>query len=119
MKTMQDLYKEITSNPELKAKFIEAAGAGRLDAFLKDVGCAATMEEITAFLKEKAGEKNPLSEEELDNLAGGGCNGATFGEAIESFVTVGIGCGAVAVISAAVGHTGQQNDDEGRVCNPD
>ena len=33
MKTIQELYNEVMGNDELKAKFIEAANAGKQEAF--------------------------------------------------------------------------------------
>ena len=73
MKTIQALYDEIMASHELKEKFIEAAKAGKQEAFLKEHGCDATLEEVAAFLKEKGEQDAPLSLNELENSAGGGC----------------------------------------------
>jgi len=73
MKTIQELYNEIMGSQELKAQFIEAAKAGKLEEFLKAHGCEATMEEVQAFLEAKQNEDAPLSFDELENAAGGGC----------------------------------------------
>ena len=73
MKTIQELYNEVMENQELKEKFIEAANAGKQEAFLKEHGCDATLEEVAAFLKAKSEEDAPLSINELENSAGGGC----------------------------------------------
>ena len=73
MKTIQELYNEVMENQELKEKFIEAAKAGKQEAFLKEHGCDATLEEVAAFLKEKGEQDAPLSLNELENSAGGGC----------------------------------------------
>ena len=91
---------------------------GRAD-FLKVNGCEATAEEIKAFLREKADQ--PLSEEELDSVAGGAC-GPSYGQTMEaglSIATFGIGCATLAIYSAASGHTGQEQEDENLICNPD
>ena len=53
MKTMQELYDEIIASRKLKAQFLEAAKAGKTEAFLKEHGCEATMEQVAAFMKEK------------------------------------------------------------------
>ena len=65
MKTIQELYNEIMASEELKA--------GKQEEFLKAHGCEATMEEVQAFLEAKQNEDAPLSFDELENAAGGGC----------------------------------------------
>ena len=121
MKTMQELYDEIMASQELKAQFVEAVKAGKQEAFLKEHGCGATMEEVAAFLKEKMRGDASLSVNELEGAAGGACNGRTGDEALLSiFGLVGLGCAVVAIASASgiVGlHAGQQHDQDGRLCN--
>ncbi len=119
MKTIQELYNEIMGNQELKEKFIEAAKAGKQEAFLKEHGCEATLEEVKAFLEAKQNEDAPLSLGELNNVAGGGCD--TTGETIASVLSVGLMCAAIAITSAATkgSHVGQRNKNEGRLCNKD
>ena len=123
MKTIQELYNEVMENQELKEKFIEAANAGKQEAFLKEHGCDATVEEVVAFLKAKNEEDAPLSLDELENSAGGECNGKTAGEAVCSVVTLGFGCAIYAQVSAvgmAVTHKqtmGQNKEGDGRMCN--
>ena len=90
MKTIRELYDEIMASQELKAQFVEAAKAGKQEAFLKEHGCDATMEEVAAFLKAKAEEDAPLSMNELDNAAGG-CNEDT-NIAMRSALTLGVAC---------------------------
>ena len=84
--------------------------------FLKAQGVEAMVEEVTAFLKSQTGE---LSDEELDNAAGGGCNTATGCDAAISVMTVGVGCAFGALYRAAYdGHYhGQEKADDGRICN--
>ena len=124
MKTMQELYDEILASQELKAQFVEAVKAGKQEAFLKEHGCGATMEEASAFLKTKTEEDTPLSLNELEGAAGGTCNDETFKETLLSvFAIVGFGCAIKAAASASdiptdKGHVGQWNDKEGRLCNP-
>ena len=116
MKPLQELYNEIIASEELKAAFTEAAKAGKTVEFLKEKGCEATAEELTAFLKGQTGE---LSDEELDNASGGGCNTATGCEAAISVITAGIGCAFGAIYSAAYdgNYNGQKKADDGRICN--
>ena len=116
MKTIQDLYNEIMANQELKAQFIEAANAGKQEAFLKAHGCEATMEEVQAFLEAKQQEDAPLSFDELENAAGG-CSEKT--EIGLSIGTLGLACVGMALQSAVAEtrHVGMREGDEGRLCN--
>ena len=117
MKTMQELYNEVIADKELKAQFVEAANAGKLETFLKEQGCEATAEEVKAFLEAKANEDAPLSFDELENAAGGACNGTTGMEAAMSVLSLGTGCIGIAIGSAIRGRVGQENSEEGRLCN--
>ena len=119
MKTIQELYNEITANQELKAQFLEAAKAGKQEEFLKDHGCEATVEEVKAFLEAKAKEDAPLSVNELENAAGGECNDATREEGAISCMSLGLGCIAMAITSASMKdtHVGQEKVNDGRLCN--
>ena len=118
MKTIQELYTEVMENQELKAQFIEAANAGKQEAFLKEHGCEATLEEVKAFLEAKQKEDAPLSVNELENAAGG-CSPEM--EGIASMASAGLACAAWAIASAAMKnhHVGQNNESEGRLCNKD
>ncbi|MBR4575803.1 MAG: hypothetical protein IKO25_01235 [Clostridia bacterium] len=118
MKTIQELYDEVSGNEELRARFIEAAGAGKQEAFLKEHGCEATLEEVAAFLKAKAEEDAPLSMDELENTAGGKCSRQSAGEVVMSVFTAGVVCGITAIVSASVGeyHVGRKKDEEGYLC---
>ena len=120
MKTIEQLYKKIMSDKELKAQAVEAAKAGRLEAFLKEHGCEAKLEEVAAFLKDKGNEDKPLSLDELENAAGGECNGKTAQETVNSiFGFFGLGCAVVAIISASESdrYVGQREERDGRLCN--
>ncbi len=117
MKTIQELYNEVMENQELKAQFIEAANAGKTDAFLKEHGCDATLEEVAAFLKEKSEEDLPLSLDELENSAGGECNSETQKDIGYSIGLLGVGCALMAMRSHWHGHVGQQKEGESRLCN--
>ena len=115
MKTLQQLYTEIMGSDELKKAFVEAGKSGKVMDFLKAHGCEATAEDIKAFLKEKADQ--PLSDDELDNVAGGECTGESITEVCTSVCSFGLICAAEAVISAVEGHVGQRKGDERRICN--
>ena len=71
MKTLQDLYKEVMASEDLKKAFAQAAKDNKVADFLKAQGCDATEEEFKAFVREKEGSEKPLSEEDLENAAGG------------------------------------------------
>ena len=71
MKTVQDLYKEVMASEELKKTFAQAAKDNKVSDFLKAQGCDATEDELKAFIQEKAGSDKPLSEDDLENVAGG------------------------------------------------
>ena len=71
MKTLEDLYKEVMASDELKAAFAQAAKDKKVADFLKAQGCDATEDELKAFIQEKAGSDKPLSEDDLENVAGG------------------------------------------------
>ena len=113
MKSLQDLYKEIIANEELKKAFMEAAKAGKVLEFIKAQGCETTEEELKAFLSKQSGE---LSDDELDNAAGGGCNDTTKGEVFSSTLSFGIVCAVAAVESAIDGYVGQKTSGDGRLC---
>ena len=116
MKTIQELYSEIMGSQELKAQFIEASSTGKQAEFLKEHDCEATAEEVLAFLEAKQNEDAPLFVDELENAAGGACNIKTVLEGVGSVISAGVGCAISAILSAAVGHVGQENDDEARTC---
>ena len=114
MKSLQVLYKEIIANEELKKAFLEAAKAGKTEDFIKTHGCEATTEELAAFLKDQS--RGEISDEELDNVAGG-CNSATQFEAIFSTISVGVVCIALAIDSTSEGYAGNMPDGvSGRIC---
>ncbi len=119
MKSLQELYSEIIGSDEVKKAYLDAAKGGKIAEFLKDQGCEATEEDIKAFLKGKADQ--PLSDAELDSVAGGACNHDTASETLLSVLSVGTGCAIWAIVSGATDgkHTGQRKDDEGRICNSD
>lgn len=94
MKTLQDLYSEVLKSEELKKEFVEAAKEKKIEEFLKANGCDASAEDLAVFLKEQQTKAGELSDNELDNVAGGGCGEDVLeGVVIAiSMTTVGLGC---------------------------
>ena len=115
MKTLQELYKEIINNDEQKKAFMEAAKSGKALEFIKAHGCETTEEELRGFLTSRTEE---LSDEEMDNASGGGCNYVTDREAWRSVASLGFGCAIDAIDSAINGYVGQRDEEcDGRLCN--
>lgn len=119
MKTLQELYNEVIASEELKKEYLQAVSDKKVGTFMKAHGCETTAEEFKTFLVEqsqKTADKE-LSVEELENVAGGGCNGVTKRETYVSIFSAGIGCAIIAIGSAVTGHAGQETDSEGRLCS--
>ena len=72
MKTLDEMYNEIISDEELKKTFVQARKDGKVTELLKAHGCEATEQEVDEFLEKRS--VTELSDEELDNAAGG-CGG--------------------------------------------
>jgi len=104
--TIEALYKKIIASDELKAAFIEAVKAQKLDEFLKSQGCDAAGAEIMDFLKSLQKAEGELADDELSAVAGG-CNST---EAIYS-MTVAF-CIGFAIMSA-VDPVSENKDDWG------
>ena len=120
MKTLQELYQEITGSEELKAEFIAAAKDGKALDFIKSHGVDASEDEIRKALSEGfIKDDDELSPEEIDNAAGGNCSGETAVETGLSIVTVGVGCAGLAIYSGTKEghHVGQVGPSDGRLCN--
>ena len=94
---LEELYSKVTGSEELKAEFVAAVKENRLGEFLKEQGCETAEAEVAEFLKSKWSAEGELADEELDAVAGGGCNP---GETLISCVTVGVGCALDAIKSA-------------------
>ncbi len=73
MKTLQEMYEEIKKSDDLKKALAEAVKAEKVTDFLKAHDCDATYDELKEFVAEKTAQDKPikLSDEELDNAAGG------------------------------------------------
>ena len=70
MKTLDELYREVMEDDALKSAYIEAAGSGRAEDFLKAHGCEVTAAELEEFMK-NGGKSGELTDDELDNVAAG------------------------------------------------
>ena len=71
MKSLEKLYKEVIADDGEKKKFIDAVKIGKIDDFLTEHGCSATVSEIKRFIEKiRNGE---LADDELGNVSGGGC----------------------------------------------
>ena len=85
------------------AEFLKEQGCEATEAevaeFLKEQGCEAMETEVAEFLKSKQGAEGEMADEELDAVAGGGCNTA---ETFLSCVTVGVFCAMDAIKSATM-----------------
>jgi hypothetical protein len=121
-RALEAIEKKIASGalsfPKTLTRVLEQRLRMLTDAFLKEHGCEATLEEVKAFLEAKQNEDAPLSLGELKNVAGG-CD--TTGETIASVLSAGLMCATIAITSAATkgSHVGQRNENEGRLCNKD
>ena len=71
LKTLQELFQEMSENDELKQKFIEAVNFGNAEDFAKAQGTDATAEEINTFLEEMFQKPEKMSLDELEQVSGG------------------------------------------------
>ena len=79
MKTLDELYSEVMADDSLRSEYMEAAGNGRAEDFLKAHGCEATEQELEEFMK-KGGKSGELSDDELDDVAAGKKCGTVYKE---------------------------------------
>ena len=70
MKTLEELYKEVMANDELKKEFCSLLPE-EVEGFAEKHGCKATLDEVKAFLIEKSKAEGEVSEEEVEQIAGG------------------------------------------------
>ena len=106
MKTIRELYSEVLKSEELKKAFSEAVQNKTVEDFLKSQGCEASMEDVAAFLKEQQAKTGQLADNELDNVAAGGCNET---EAVISACSLGVACAVIAAKSLQIGNTKGSN----------
>lgn len=99
---MKELYEKVAKDDTLQAKFneitkdTEKMGAEelmkKLQSFAKEAGYEVTPEEIQAFFKNMAENQNgPLSDTELDMVAGGKSGGG-ISNIVSSVTSLGLMC---------------------------
>lgn len=95
MATLEEIYDKALSDEGEKAEFTRALqSAEEAASFLAERNCDATVEELAAYVKERAPKTGELSDDELD--AAGGVHGW---EIFASICTVGTLCGVALGIS--------------------
>lgn len=75
MKSLEELYKEVQENEELKKEFVSAVKEGRTEEFLKAHDCEATAADMMAFLNNV--KEEAATEDDLAKVAGGCDTSAT------------------------------------------
>ena len=114
MKTLNELYAEVTASDALKNEFLALKTPEDIVAFAKKNGCDATLDDIKAFFEEKKKAAGELSEAELEQVAGG--KSASMWEAINSIITVGAACAIATFVSAVQGRVGTAIEGKGMFC---
>ena len=71
MKTMEQLWNEITTNKEFAEKLKGVSSDRELEAFLKENEVDCTKEQFGEFIIAKAKESGALSDDKLESVAGG------------------------------------------------
>lgn len=97
MATLEDVYGKIASDDEEKKAFAEAFVNKKMEEFLAQRDCEATVEEFFALLKSKEAEtkaNGEMSEEELESASGG-----AWRDWVTSFCSLGLGCAVVGLYS--------------------
>ena len=78
MKTLEELYNEVMASEELKKEFC-ALKPDEVEGFAEKHGCKATLDEIKTFLTEKSKADGEVSEEAVEQIAGGKVGKGGFG----------------------------------------
>ena len=113
MKTIEELYNEVMASEDLKKEFL-ALKPEEVEGFAEKYGCKATLDEIKSFLTEKSSASFELSDEEIEQVAGG--KTADVGEILLSIFTYGTYCAFTAGCSARSGKCGTAIEGEGFLC---
>ncbi|MGN0578511.1 MAG: hypothetical protein ACI4J4_07820 [Ruminiclostridium sp.] len=87
MKTIEELYNEVMASEDLKHEFL-ALKPEEVESFAEKYGCKTTLDEIKSFLTEKSAASGELSDEEIEQIAGG----KSGGDIALSIGLFGIGC---------------------------
>ena len=70
MKTLEELYNEVMASEELKKEFCSLKPE-EIEGFAEKHGYKTALDEIKAFLTEKNTAEGEISEEEVEQIAGG------------------------------------------------
>ena len=114
MKTVEELYKEVLASEELKKEFL-ALKPEEVEGFAAKYGCKAGLDEIKAFFEAKKNQGGVLSDDDLDQVAGG--KGPDKMEAFCSIITVGIGCALGALDSWLESNVGTAIEGDRMLCD--
>ena len=71
MKTMEQFYNEIIESEELSDKLASVSDDQKLEEFLKENEVDCKKEQFWEFMSEKAKESGELSDEDIEQVAGG------------------------------------------------
>ena len=115
MKTLEELYNEVMASDELKKEFCSLKPE-EVEGFAEKHGCKATFDEIKAFMTEKSAKSGELSDDEIEQVAGG--KSATAEDVLLTFLACGVVCGIIAAASAGQSRCGTDIKGEGFLCNP-
>ena len=113
MKTLEELYNEVLASEELKKEFLSLKPE-EMGGFAAKHGCEAGLDEIKAFFEAKKNQTGELSDEELDQIAGG--KGYSKFEALLSACSGGIGCLVDVIVSLAAGDVGTAIQGDSMIC---
>ena len=116
MKTIEELYSEVLASEELKKEFLSLKPE-KVEDFAAKYGCKASLDEIKAFFEEKKSQSGALSDEELDQVAGG--KGFNPIEASISVLSIGFGCAMGVIFSLVSGNVGTAIEGNNMVCERD
>ena len=114
MKTLEELYNEVLASEELKKEFLSLKPE-KVEDFAAKNGCKASLTEIKAFFEAKKNQTGALSDDELDQIAGG--KGYSESEASSSVFTLGIACVVEVFISLAEGNVGTAIKGDDMLCD--
>ena len=89
MKSLEELYKEVQENEELKKEFISAFKEGKVEEFLKAHDCDSTAVDVMMFLNRTKDEA--ASEDDLSKVAGGDCGSTVTCRSCDSCTANGFG----------------------------
>ena len=114
MKTIEELYKEVLASEELKKEFLSLKPE-EVESFAAKYGCKASLDEIKAFFEAKKSQTGALSDDELDQIAGG--KNASEREAAWSIASFGFGCFGTVLKSLYSGNVGTAIEGDGMLCD--